>query len=188
MYKPLDLYFKEFTTANPSTGAAVNADTLPVATANHNGTDDGAFTLTVTNIDAGRYKIAGTVPSGYAGGDVVNITVAATCSSIAGKAVVDTFGIDTKRIGDLHDFDGGAVASVTAPVVLSSAGFDNIVVETGINARQALSPILAAAAGVVSGAGTGTVVLKGGNVTTTRITATTDSDGNRSSVTLAIPT
>ena len=72
-------------------------------------------------------------------------------------------------------------------VTLSPAGFDNIQIESGVNARQALSPILAAAAGVVIGAGTGTVVIKGGTVATTRITAQTDNAGNRTSVTLVLP-
>ncbi len=93
----------------------------------------------------------------------------------------------------------GAVASVTAPVVvgtiqdksgyqLAATGLDSVLVEPGINARQALSPILAALAGTVSGAETGTILMQGGNSTTTRITATTDSSGNRSSVTLVLPT
>ena len=71
---------------------------------------------------------------------------------------------------------------------LASDGLDSIVVEVGVNARQALSPILAASAGVLSGAGTGTIVIKGGNVATTRITASTDADGNRTAVTLSLPT
>ena len=72
--------------------------------------------------------------------------------------------------------------------ILASNGLDQVEVESGINARQALSPILAAAAGVVSGANTGNVVLLGGNSSTTRITATTDTYGNRSTVTLSLPT
>ena len=90
------------------------------------------------------------------------------------------------------------MASVTAPVTvgtnndktgykLASDGIDAIAVEAGVNARQALSPILAASAGVLSGAGTGTIVIKGGNVATTRITASTDANGNRTSVTLTLP-
>lgn len=73
-------------------------------------------------------------------------------------------------------------------VTLASDGLDAVIVETGVNARQALSPILAASAGVLSGATTGTIVIKGGNVATTRITATTDTNGNRTAVTLALPT
>jgi hypothetical protein len=103
-YKPLQLYYKLFT----ATGAATNADSLPVATANHDGADDSAFVLTVTSVDTGRYKITGTVPSGYAEGDIVNVMVAATMSGVAGKAIVDTFTIDTKYVGDLHD-------AITAP-------------------------------------------------------------------------
>jgi hypothetical protein len=93
----------------------------------------------------------------------------------------------------------GAVGSVTAGVTvatnndktgyrLAAAGLDAIVVETGVNARQALSPILAASAGVLLGAGTGTIVLKGGNVAVTRISATVDNTGNRTAVTLSLPT
>jgi hypothetical protein len=70
---------------------------------------------------------------------------------------------------------------------LTPDGLDAIQVETGVNARQALSPILAASAGVVFGAGTGTVVIKGGNVALTRITASTDNAGNRTAVTLTLP-
>jgi hypothetical protein len=67
-------------------------------------------------------------------------------------------------------------------------GLDSIAVEQGINARQALAPILAASAGMVTGAVTGTILIRGANATTTRITATTDNAGNRSSVTLSLPT
>jgi hypothetical protein len=252
MYKPGDAYYKEFVTSSPATGAAVNADSLPVATANHNGADDSGFALTVTNVDTGRYKITGTVPGGYAKGDVFNVSVAATVGGVAGKAVVDTQQIDSKRIGDLNDspYNGGAVASVTAPVTvgtnndktgyglssaertalssviltdttdtlgaailsiktqtdklsfdgsgnvksapqttvtLAAAGLDGITIESGVNMRQALSPILAACAGVLSGAGTGTVVIKNPAGNTTRITATTDASGDRSAVTLNLP-
>ena len=94
-------------------------------------------------------------------------------------------------------FAGGQVASVATPVTvgvnndkagyLLAAGLDAIQVEGGVNARQAISPILAACAGIVAGAGTGVVVIKGGNTSTTRITAITDNAGNRSSVTLTLP-
>jgi len=105
-YKPGDSYYKEFVTSNPTTGAAVNADSLPTATANHNGTDDGSFTLTVTNIDTGRYKITGTIPSGYAAGDVLNVSVVATVSAVVGKAIVDTQVLDAFRLADLASGTG----------------------------------------------------------------------------------
>jgi hypothetical protein len=114
-YKPSGSYYKEFTTATPTTGAAANADSLPVATANHNGTDDGTFTLTVTNIDTGRYKITGTVPSGYAAGDIVNISIAATCSGVAGKAIIETFTVDTLLLSNVPAAVVTALGSITLP-------------------------------------------------------------------------
>jgi hypothetical protein len=78
-------------------------------------------------------------------------------------------------------------ALVLTKSLLSASGLDAVAVEPGINARQALSPILAACAGIVAGAGTGIVVIKGGNTTVTRITATTDNAGNRPVVTLNPP-
>lgn len=95
-------------------------------------------------------------------------------------------------------FAGGAVASVTAPVTvgtitdkagysLAPAGLDSVTVEAGVNFRQSQAAILAASAGALLGAGTGSIVIKGGNVATTRITASTDNAGNRTSVTLSLP-
>ncbi len=77
-----------------SDGSAGNADFLPVATANHNGIDDATFVLTVTNIDAGRYKITGTIPGTYVGGDVINTTVVSTVQGILSKSIPDTQVID----------------------------------------------------------------------------------------------
>ncbi len=73
---------------------------------------------------------------------------------------------------------------------LPSSGLDAVIVESddSINVRQALSLILSAHAGVLTGAATSTIVTKAaGDATTTRITATVDADGNRSSVTLSPP-
>lgn len=86
--KPGGAYYGEFTTAD-ATGAATDATGTPVATANHNGTDDATFTLTVAKIDAGRYKVTGTVPAGYAVGDQFSVSIAATVGGVAAKAVVD---------------------------------------------------------------------------------------------------
>ena len=64
---------------------------------------------------------------------------------------------------------------------------DGITIESGINLRQSLSPILAACAGVLSGAGTGTVIIKNPGGSTTRITATTDASGDRTVIVLNLP-
>jgi len=101
-YKPSDSYYGEFTTQNFNTGVATDASSLPVATATQNGTDDATFTLTVTNMDTGRYKITGTIPAGYSSGDSVQISVAATVGGVSGKAVIDSFVIDSQRNSDLN--------------------------------------------------------------------------------------
>jgi hypothetical protein len=102
------------------------------------------------------------------------------------------------KVSTRSTYAGGVVAGVSSPVTvgtnqdkagyaLSTSGLDAIQIENGINARQALSPILAACAGVIIGAGTGTIVIKGGNSPITRITASTDNAGNRTAVTVSLP-
>jgi len=54
------------------------------------------------------------------------------------------------------------------------------IIEAGISDRQAQALILAACTGLLSGAGTQNVIIKGGGNTTTRIDATVDRAGNRS--------
>jgi hypothetical protein len=145
----------------------------------HSGDDSPVFPGQASGSDPWSTILPGSYPAGSVG------------------AIVGT-NLDV-RVSSRSTFAGGPVASVTAPVSvganndkggysLSPTGMDPIVVEAGVNARQALSPILAAAAGTLSGAGTGTIVIKGGNATTTRIIATSDSSGNRPSVILALPT
>jgi hypothetical protein len=105
-------YYGEFVTSNPTTGAAADATGTPTATATTNGTDDGAFTLTVAKIDTGRYKITGTVPSGYAVGDRVQISVSATVGGVAGKAVVDSFTVDA-TVSSRSTYAGADTAGTT---------------------------------------------------------------------------
>jgi hypothetical protein len=119
-YKPSDPYSKEFTTASPTTGAAANADSLPVATADFDGSGTGSMALTVANLDTGRYKATGTFPAGRVRGDVLNVSVAATVGGVAGKAVVDTQVLDSKRVGDLND----AVTPPTATAIATAVWTD----------------------------------------------------------------
>lgn len=99
-YKPGDAYYGLFVTSSFTTGAATNADTTPVATATKNGADDSSFALTVTNLDTGRYKVTGTIPSGYVSGNAVAISVAATVGGVAAKGILDQFLIDKYRLSD----------------------------------------------------------------------------------------
>jgi hypothetical protein len=70
---------------------------------------------------------------------------------------------------------------------LASGGLDAVVVETGLNARQALSIIAASAAGTLAGAATTTITIDGAGVAIDRIVATVDADGNRTAVILTPP-
>ena len=73
-------------------------------------------------------------------------------------------------------------------VELQADGLDQIVVETGINARQALAIVGAALAGVLSGAGTTSVTIQAlNNPGTPRITATVTLPGDRVTVVLTPP-
>lgn len=69
---------------------------------------------------------------------------------------------------------------------LSSDGIDLINADTGINARAALGKILAAAAGQIAGANSGTVTIytAASNGGTPAIVASVDQHGNRTSVNL----
>ena len=158
--------------------AAANTVVAELAVVMRSGSDATTF----AGAGAGGDPWATALPGGYAAG---------TAGAILGA------NLDAK-VSSRSTYAGGAVASVTAPVTvganndkagyaLAPAGLDAIQVEAGVNARQALSPIFAASAGVLLGAGTGTIVVKGGNVAVTRITATTDNAGNRTAVVLSLP-
>lgn len=108
----------EFTTSRFDTGAAANADSTPTGTLVVNGTDNGA-SVTITNVDTGRYKAAVTMPS-LSVGDIVELSVAATVNSVAGKGIVWR---DTKDV--VLDASGRALADLdtikTQPVSAGGA-------------------------------------------------------------------
>ncbi len=186
---------------------ATERGVLPVvapATAGGLPTVDGSNGVKLSvGVGAGQVNASsGKVPATLAAGDSAD---AATIRSTIGVAGAGLTALGDSRLGYLDaaissrsTFAGGVVAGVANPVTvgtvndkagyaLAAAGLDSVQVESGINARQALSPILAASAGVVSGASTGVILIKGGNSSTTRISAVTDNAGNRSSVTLTLP-
>ncbi len=170
---------------------------------------DGDYVITVHDQAASNNVVAELAATMHAGDDATVIpqpggaVVDPWSAPLPGSYATGTAGailgqnLDA-QVSSRSTYAGGVVAGVAAAVTvgtvndkagytLAPSGLDAIQVESGVNARQALSPILAASAGVVSGAGTGVVVIKGGNSSTTRISATTDNAGNRSSVTLTLP-
>jgi hypothetical protein len=98
-YKPGDSPVIEFPVSG-GTGGATNADSLPAGTFARNGTDDGTVTVTVTNVDTGRYKAAFTIPVGAAAGDTCTLAIAAIIGTIPAKQIVWQVVLDSKRLAD----------------------------------------------------------------------------------------
>jgi len=141
-YLPGGTYAAEFTTSQFSTGAAMNASVLPVATATRNGTDDLGFVLTVTNLATGRYKITGMIPA-YAIGDAVQVSIVATVDSVAGCGVVDSFVVGEAMRGT----DSAALASVATELRLAELDAANLPADVA-NVQTAITNILADIQGV----------------------------------------
>lgn len=101
-----------FATADPTTGAATDADALPVGTLYVNGVADAAV-VTVANIAIGIYKASLTLP-GLATGDLVALRIAATMTGVAGEAIVWQAVADTARVSE--------VKADTAEIGVAGAG------------------------------------------------------------------
>ena len=128
-YKPGDSVTVVFTTRVFSTGVGTNADSTPTAILNRNGTDDGAVTPVVSNLDTGRYKAVFTIPATYLPGDVLNLSVAATVSTIADKAAVWHCKVDG---GFLATGTGLAGSTSTTIVLQTAVGVDGLPVRSMI--------------------------------------------------------
>jgi hypothetical protein len=164
MFRPGDSISVEFVVSNPSTGAAVNADALPTTVVVHNGTDTGAVSLTVTNVDTGRYLVSGTVPGGWLDGDTLNIVAEYAVSAVAMKKVLIS---DVIRIAD-------PTASAVATAVINSMYADTGILALIASTGGAFSVTIPG-----SFPGTGTMVLKDINGDTcATYTLTFDLNGN----------
>lgn len=98
---------KVFTTRVFATGVATNADSTPTGTLYVNGTADAA-SVTVTNVATGIYKAQVTMPT-LAVGDVVDLRIAATVSSVSDGDIIWS---DTKDIA--ADSAGKVPATIAA--------------------------------------------------------------------------
>jgi hypothetical protein len=105
-YKPGDSYYGFFSTQHSVTRLLSNADATPTSTVYHNGTSDASFSINVTSIATGMYRMTGLIPAGYAAGDKVNILASGAVSGIVGANQVDAFILDSKRAADYVDTNG----------------------------------------------------------------------------------
>ncbi len=118
----------------------------------------------------------------------VTTSVATLTTNVAG--VTTNLATVATNVSAILD-DTGTAGVVMAPgskagFKLASDGVDLIVVESGLNLRQASSIIAAGVAGLLSGADTGTYAIKGAGVATTRISGTTNGTG-RTTATISPP-
>jgi hypothetical protein len=153
-------------TVSDKTGFKLASDGLALVT---------SWTIDITGAITGSLSGSVGSVSGNVGGSVAS--------------VVGAVGSVTGAVGSVAGNVDGTVASVVTKTgyALAANGLDSIVVETGLNARQALSINASASGGKLSGAATTTITILGAGVATTRILATVDEDGNRSAVTLTPP-
>ena len=154
-------------------------------------------TFAGTNLTVGGvYLVEFNVPSGvtqprpkliqYGGSDGDMVTQTGDSFDRIGANGVNL--TDIPSVGSVTGNVDGSVASVTSKTgfKLASDGADAVLIETGVNLRQAVSAVAAVVAGASSGVDTGSPVFKGINTSTTRVSATA-TVGNRSSVTLNLP-
>lgn len=119
--RPGQTFYGTFTTQNPTTGAAANADSTPVGSAIHNGAVDSSVTITVANLATGVYSISGTTPTTYSAGDGLQVVVNVTITAITTNGVVASWQIDPN------------VASGTTAVTQDYNGTGNMTVQNSAN-------------------------------------------------------
>lgn len=177
-------------------GKLVDLDSSPtIAAANAAGTDRSSNLSAVSHPATGRYTFTYGVAS-TAAEESLRITCSGTVSSegryvewvgsvvnydtlttlLAVKAKTDLIPASPAATGDIPS----ANSIATALLDLSNG------VETGITVRQFCRAIGAVLAGTLTGAGTTTLVFKSLGGSTTRITATVTTAGNRPVITLSL--
>lgn len=150
------------------------------------GTHAGATIPTVNNV--ANAVTVGTVndKTGYSLSQAFPTNFSALAIDGTGKITVGTMSDKTGYSLTQAFPSNFASMSITSGGAVSVGSVDSIAVESGINLRQAVSLILASAAGPVSGAGQATVILWSPN-NTARVTATCDASGNRTAIILNPP-
>lgn len=175
-------------TAHPMTFFITQTDHItgatglsPTITISKDGGSFGSPSGSVTEIANGWYALAGNATDRNTLGAFL-IHVAGTGSNDPSDTQYNIVGYDPYNSSTLG-------LSGFASTALASNGLDGITVETGLNPRQALAIIASALAGQLSGAATSTVVMQAANNSgTQRISTAVDASGDRTSVTLNIPT
>jgi len=97
----------DFTTHNPSTGMAQDADSLPTCKVFEDDNDTAILTPTVVKRagETGNYRVSveATVGNGFEVGKTYNAIASATVNSISAKSRIGIFVLDSKRNADMND-------------------------------------------------------------------------------------
>lgn len=137
-------------------------------------------TLTIQKLDA---ILAGAATLEADG--TMNLTSSAASGAIfsvtANSSGLLSVGVSLTALAFMDADAGGATP--LSPEGLAFEMLDNQDVETGYSLRESLKLMLSAMAGKLSGAGTSTVTIRNVTDTKDRITATVDTNGNRTSIT-----
>lgn len=180
------------TTANDGLSILPTGGNAIVATAN--GTSKHGMVLQGAGAGTsdGLKCIAGTGGVDIRGNQVGNVTgnLSGSVGSVTGSVGSVTSGVTVTTNNDKTGYTVSTVSDKTG-YALSSAGLDSVSIEAGsptLNARQSIEICTAALAGLVAGAGTTSVTIYGAGLAASapnaRITATVDTVGNRSGVTI----
>jgi hypothetical protein len=114
LFNPGDVWRGGFSTRNTS-GAKTAADSLPTAVLCRNGTDDGAVTVTVTQIGStNRYTFSLTIPSSYAAGDNLSVWASATVATVQ-----DTVAVEQTRLVTFSDIVSTAAGTGARAVTVT---------------------------------------------------------------------
>jgi hypothetical protein len=188
-----DSVYFHFGTTRADTGAATDADSTPTITIE----EDGAalvYAPTVTNVATGLYRVtvAATAANGFEAGKRYSGYAVATVNAVTGRDGIFEFECVARSQDDLaYPATSGRSLAVSAAgsvdADLTSAAVDAVlddVIEGTLTFRQALRLFLSALAGKSDGGGTATITFRDLADSKDRITATVDTDGNRTAITL----
>jgi hypothetical protein len=160
------------------------------------------FGTTIPGVDTAGYPVV-TIKDGVGAGELQlnagQVEVAAAQLVILINAFYDELTAEARTAGSYGQLLKDNLPVLVTPanklltdaagrVELQADGIDQIVIETGVNARQCLSALGAALAGILAGVGSGSITMEAmGNPGTIRITCVNDGLGNRNTMVLNLP-
>lgn len=171
-----DSVYFQIGTSSATTGAATNADSMPVVSVEEDGALMG-YAPTVTNITTGLYRVQvdATAGNGFEAGKRYSLYVVATVGGIAGRDGVGEFEV---LAVDMNTSLDAAVSTRSAPgdnMGLSAGGVAAVwaaVLESGLTATELVRLIAAAVQGDATGLESGTPAFKSIDGLTTRLDGT----------------